>query len=86
MTAQPALHPVTELRPLHWHMRGTVGTTLVAALYLALLVASPLLVRYAVVPDQALIASTQVADPVVSPRCATAPEFGRACDAPAQGK
>ncbi len=87
MIAQPALEPVTDLRPLQWRMRGGVGTTLVAAIYLAFLVASPLLIRYAVVPDHAIIASAQVvADPVAGPRCATAPESGRGCEAPARGK
>ena len=86
MTAQPALDPVPELRPMRWHVRDSLGTKLVAAIYLALLVASPLLVRFAPVPDHTVVVATQVTDPVAGPRCATAPEFGRACEAPARGR
>lgn len=86
MTAQPTLSPVPALRPMHWHVRGSLGTTLVAALYVLLLVASPLLVRFAPLPDHALVTATQVADPVASPRCATAPEFGYTCVSPARGR
>lgn len=86
MTAQPALDPAPELRPMHWHMRGSLGTRLVAAIYLLVLLASPLLVRFAPMPDLALATATQVTDPVAGPRCATAPEFGHACESPARGQ
>ena len=85
MTAQPALDPTPALRPVHWQTRGSLGTTFVAALYVLLLVASPLLVRFTSVPDPSLATAIQVTDPVAGPRCATAPEFGRACVSPAKG-
>ena len=86
MTAQPALDRIPAPRPFHWHMRGTLGTTFVAALYVMLLVASPLLVRFAPMPDNAIVASVQAAAPVTDSRCASAPESAVACDAPAPGE
>jgi len=86
MTAQPALDPGPAPRPSQWHTRGSLGTTFVAALYIVLVVASPLLVRFAPMPAQAVIAQAQVVDPVADPRCATAPEFAVPCEARAGGK
>jgi len=59
----------------------SVGTTLVAALYVLLVVASPLLVRFAPVPGAMVAAATMEAGPVAETRCATAPEFGWSCGA-----
>ncbi|MFO1399400.1 MAG: hypothetical protein U1F48_20305 [Burkholderiales bacterium] len=86
MTAQPALDRIPAPRPFHWHMRGTLGTTFVAALYVMLLVASPLLVRFAPMPDNAIVASVQAAAPAADSRCGSTPESGRACDVHAPGE
>lgn len=85
MTTPPALAPAAPPRPLQWHTRGSLGRLLVTALYVAFLVASPWLVRFAFVPDHALVIASQVADPVVESRCATAPELGPPCAARASG-
>lgn len=86
MTAQPALDSRPASRPSHWHRHGSLGTTLVAALYVVLVVASPLLVRFAPMPEQAVVAQARVVDPAADPRCATAPEFAIPCAGRAHGK
>lgn len=86
MTTEPTLASRPASRPLRWHMRGSLGTTLVAALYVVLVAVSPLLVRFAPMPEEAVIARMKVVDPVAGPRCATAPEFGRVCESPARGR
>jgi hypothetical protein len=65
--------------------RRTIGATLVAALYVALLVCSPLIVRFAPDPDRSLAVATQATDPIDLPRCVAAPEFGRGCDLATRG-
>jgi hypothetical protein len=55
------------------------SATVVAAIYLALVVGSPLIVRYAPSPDDH--AMTALATRMEAPRCATVPQFG----APASG-
>ena len=55
------------------------SATVVAAIYLALVVGSPLIVRYGPSPDDH--AMTALATRMETPRCAIAPQFG----APASG-
>ena len=50
------------------------GATVVAAIYLALVVGSPLIVRYGPSPDDH--AMTALATRMETPRCAIAPQFG----------
>lgn len=58
--------------------RRALGATVVAGLYVLLVLGAPLIVRYGPGQDVPVVAA---ATPTVSavPRCATAPEFGRAC-------
>jgi hypothetical protein len=53
------------------------SATIIAAIYLALVVGSPLIVRYAPSADDHVMAA--LATRMEQPRCATAPEFGRSC-------
>ena len=55
------------------------SATVVAAIYLALVVGSPLIVRYGPSPDDHAMAA--LATRIETPRCAIAPQFG----APASG-
>jgi hypothetical protein len=55
------------------------SATIFAAIYLALVVGSPLIVRYGPsADDHAMVA---LATRMETPRCATAPEFGYPCGA-----
>jgi hypothetical protein len=51
--------------------------TVFAAIYLALALGSPLIVRYAPSDDGRAMAA--FATRIEQPRCATAPEFGQSC-------
>ena len=53
------------------------AATVFAAIYLALVLSSPLIVRYAPSDDGRAMAA--FATRVEQPRCATAPEFGQSC-------
>lgn len=53
------------------------SATVVAAIYLALVVGSPLIVRYGPSADDHAMAA--LATRMEQPRCATAPEFGYPC-------
>jgi hypothetical protein len=55
------------------------SATIVAAIYLALVVGSPLIVRYAPSADDHAMAA--LATRMEQPRCVTAPEFGYPCGA-----
>jgi hypothetical protein len=55
------------------------GATIFAAIYLALVVGSPLIVRYGPSTDDHAMAA--LATRMEQPRCATAPEFGFPCGA-----
>jgi hypothetical protein len=56
--------------------RRAFGATLVAALYVLLVLGAPLIIRYG--PEQIVPPVTAAPVPVAH-RCATAPEFGLAC-------
>ncbi|MFO1415522.1 MAG: hypothetical protein U1F10_16790 [Burkholderiales bacterium] len=86
MTAHPAFAPDSDDRPARCGPRRSFGAAVVAAIYLALLVATPWIVRFAPAPDRSVITVSQVAHEVAAPRCATAPESGRGCEAPARGR
>jgi len=66
--------------PLSRAPHRTIGATLVAALYVAMVVCSPLIVRFAPDPDRSLAVATQAGASIDLPRCVAAPEFGRSCD------
>jgi hypothetical protein len=67
--------------PLPRGPRRSIGATLVAGLYVLLLLSSPFIVRFAPDPDQAVVvAASDVGMPIDPPRCAAAPEFGQPCD------
>jgi len=53
------------------------GATIFAAIYLALVLGSPLIVRYGPSADDHSMAA--LATRMEQPRCASAPEFGRSC-------
>jgi len=56
--------------------RRAFGATMVAALYVLLVLGAPLIIRYG--PDR--VVRNVAADPApAARRCATAPEFGLAC-------
>jgi len=71
--------PTHEFRPLPPPARIARSATVVAAIYLALVVGSPLIVRYGPSPDDHAMAA--LATRMETPRCAIAPQFG----APASG-
>jgi hypothetical protein len=52
--------------------RRAAAATMVAGLYVLLLLGAPLIVRYGPDPDTA-------GAPVAAPRCASAPEYGNSC-------
>jgi hypothetical protein len=58
----------------------SIGTKIVACLYVLLLVCSPFLVRYAPDPDRSILAAAHATADIDAPRCATAPEFARSCE------
>ena len=57
--------------------RTARAATVFAAIYLALALGSPLIVRYAPSDDGSAMAA--FATRIEQPRCATAPEFGQPC-------
>jgi len=58
--------------------RRALGATVVAALYVLLVLGAPLIIRYGPGPEVPVVAAaTPVAATVA--RCASAPEFGQAC-------
>jgi hypothetical protein len=57
--------------------RTARNAAIVAAIYLALVIGSPLIVRYGPSTDDHAMAA--LATRMVTPRCATAPEFGYPC-------
>ncbi len=56
--------------------RRALGATMVAALYVLLVLGAPLIIRYG--PEQ-MVPSVVEASVPAAPRCATAPEFGQTC-------
>jgi len=63
----------------HASPRRTLGAMAVAVLYVALLLAAPVLLRYGPRPEVTSAVARVAVQPVETPRCATAPEFGRPC-------
>ena len=59
--------------------RRTLGAMAVAVVYVALLLAAPLLLRYGPRPEVTSAVARVAVQPVATPRCAGAPEFGRPC-------
>ena len=59
--------------------RRTLGAMAVAVLYVALLLAAPVLVRYGPRPEVTSAVARVAVQEAAAPRCASAPEFGRPC-------
>jgi len=61
--------------------RRALGATVVAGLYVLLVLGAPLIVRYGPRLDSPVVAvAAATAAAATAPRCATAPEFGRSCE------
>jgi hypothetical protein len=59
--------------------RRAFGGIVVGALYMAVLIGAPLLVRYGPEQEMTSAVARVAIDKVATPRCAYAPEFGRSC-------
>lgn len=59
--------------------RRAFGGIVVGALYMAVLVGAPLLVRYGPEQEMTTAVARVAIGKVATPRCAYAPEFGRSC-------
>jgi len=59
--------------------RRAYGAMLVALLYTAILFGAPLLLRYGPEPEVTTAVARVAVDKGATPRCTSAPEFGRAC-------
>lgn len=63
--------------------RRAFGATLVACLYVLMVLGAPLIVRYGSDHDVPIVAAAAASRTVHAQRCANAPEYGRSCDIPA---
>jgi hypothetical protein len=59
------------------HPRRAIGATIVAGIYVLLVLGAPAIVRYAPDPDTFVAAEGDLEAPAA--RCASAPEFGYSC-------
>ena len=71
------VHDVREDAP----RRRAAAATIVAGLYVLLVLGAPLIVRYGPDPELASAPAAVVVQDTAAPRCASAPEYGRSCPA-----
>lgn len=63
--------------------RRAFGVTLVACLYVLMVLGAPLIVRYGSDHDVPIVAAAAASGAAHAQRCASAPEYGRSCEIPA---
>ena len=61
--------------------RHAAAATIVAGLYVLLVLGAPLIVRYGPDPETASVPAAVVVNEAATPRCASALEFGHSCQA-----